>query len=275
MNAKIGADPEMFMVNEQGLVRSAHGVIPGTKANPHPLPMGAMQVDGMALEVNIDPCVERHDFSRAVTTVLEGLVKNLPEGYGISPKSHHFFPPEYMAEQPAVALELGCDPDFNAYTGMPNVAPNAATNLRTAAGHIHFGWTEDEVVDEWYMKLCCSFVRHLDFSLGLYSYLLDEDKERKALYGRAGAFRPKPYGLEYRTPNNAWLQSTKRMTDVFMIARKSFRDFRVGIEYPKMQERRTLNAAAVVELINNEARPHDARVYRRHAEEFIRITFNV
>jgi hypothetical protein len=33
----------------------------------------------------------------------------------------------------------------------------------------------------------------------------DKDKERRKLYGKPGAFRPKPYGCEYRVLSNAWV----------------------------------------------------------------------
>jgi hypothetical protein len=35
------------------------------------------------------------------------------------------------------------------------------------------------------------------------------------MYGAAGAFRPKPYGVEYRVLSNAWLTTEDRMRFVF------------------------------------------------------------
>lgn len=48
-------------------------------------------------------------------------------------------------------------------------------------------------------------VKQLDYYLGVPSLLWDNDPRRRLLYGKAGAFRPKPYGLEYRTLSNRWL----------------------------------------------------------------------
>ena len=281
MKLLIGADPEMFMTNEQGLVRNAHGVIPGTKEAPHSIPGGAIQVDGLALEVNIDPVETPKDFARNVTLVLGGLQANLPENYGYELKSHHIFPKEYMANQPAKSLELGCDPDFNAWTGAPNPAPDGATNLRTAAGHIHFGWTQDEVLDDWFLSLCCDFVKHLDYSLGLYTHLLDNDVERKKLYGKAGAFRPKPYGLEYRTPNNAWLQSPRRMETVFNVATKAWKRYKTNMSYhhnPKMRRCvgvAYLNDNYVTGLINNTLNMDETKIVKKYAEAWLLREFNV
>ncbi len=42
--------------------------------------------------------------------------------------------------------------------------------------------------------------------------MYDKDTERRGMYGKAGAFRPKPYGVEYRTLSNAWLSNDERIS---------------------------------------------------------------
>ena len=264
----------MFMTNEQGLIRSAHGIVPGTKEAPHSVTGGAIQVDGLALEINIIPAGNVIDWGRRISTVLDELKKALPAGHGIRMKGHHYFPEKYMETLHPDSLELGCDPDFDARTKAPNPAPNGATSLRTAAGHIHFGWTEEEVPDEWFFELCCDFVRHLDMSIGLYCYLLDPDKERKALYGKAGAFRPKPYGLEYRTPGNAWLQKAHTIATIFHISATSFRNYSNHSFYHKIRWG-DLSERQVVALINNELSPAEERLTRRAAAGFLKDVLSV
>ena len=44
---------------------------------------------------------------------------------------------------------------------------------------------------------------------------MEPDNKRKELYGKAGAFREKPYGVEYRTISNYYLQSKKLIYWVF------------------------------------------------------------
>lgn len=78
------------------------------------------------------------------------------------------------------------------------------TNARTAGGHIHIGCDQLKTEIE-----ICAVARLLDLFVGIPSILFDhseESKKRRRIYGQPGRFRVKPYGLEYRTLSNWWLQ---------------------------------------------------------------------
>src|SRR3546814_10561962 len=77
----VGCDPELFVMNTDGEFVSAEGLIPGTKSEPYPVKFGAVQVDGMAAEFNIDPVDNYNDFSRNVKEVRKQLKAMLPKGY--------------------------------------------------------------------------------------------------------------------------------------------------------------------------------------------------
>ena len=109
----VGCDPEIF-VKQGGKFISAHGLIQGDKENPHKVPKGAVQVDGMALEFNIDPADSEHVFVDNVNSVLATLRAMVPE-YDLAPVPVADFPLEYIAAQPMAARILGCDPDYCAY----------------------------------------------------------------------------------------------------------------------------------------------------------------
>lgn len=209
MQIKIGADPELFLQNpNSGEFVSAHGLVPGTKRKPHKVPLGAVQLDGTAAEFNIDPALSMQEFSRNINAVMTHLQGMVP-GYNLSPTPAVFYDQAYFDQQvPSSAKELGCDPDFSGWTMCENPRPNAATNLRTGAGHIHIGWTEKaKVWDEHHYMKCAAMARQMDYYLGIWSLLWDKDPTRRSLYGKAGAFRPKPYGMEYRVMSNSWLSS--------------------------------------------------------------------
>lgn len=202
---KIGADPEFF-VKKFGKLQSAHGLIPGTKERPFKVNKGAVQVDGMALEFNIDPAENYEQFEDNMSSVLTSITAMIP-GYEVFVEPVADFGLEYISKQPKEASELGCSPDFNAYTKMANPRPDAQTPFRTASGHVHIGWTKEpvDIDNEGHLEACRALTKALDVFLGIPSMVFDTDDRRRSLYGAAGAFRPKPYGMEYRVLSNKWI----------------------------------------------------------------------
>ena len=218
----VGADPELF-VTENNQFRSAYGLIPGTKAEPFPVDNGAVQVDGLALEFNIAPAQTAEHFVENINSMLMKLREIVPANYHLSSAASAKFAPEYLAAQPYEALLLGCDPDFNAYTMAPNPPPEADPVYRVAGGHVHVGWTKDaDIFDKEHRLACASLVKYMDLYLGVPSINFDDDKIRRKWYGKAGAFRPKPYGVEYRVLSNFWIGNAAYMHWVFTQTKKAF-----------------------------------------------------
>lgn len=210
---KFGCDPELVLLDKNDNPISADGLIPGTKYKPYKVSGGAVQVDGMAAEFNIDPAESYREFSDNIDSVLSELKKMLPKGVKFAALPAVRFSPEVFAAAHPRALELGCDPDFNAWTGNKNRPPRNRPDdpfLRTFAGHVHIGWrnpTEDTILDPTHISNCNDLVRQLDWYLGAWSVLKDPGTDRRRLYGRAGACRYKPYGVEYRVLSNFWVLS--------------------------------------------------------------------
>lgn len=221
----IGCDPEVF-VRQKGLFRSAFNLIKGDKKNPMPVARGAVQVDGMALEFNTDPVDNPDDFYVNVSSVLNTLRSMVPDyEIVIEPVAH--FDKDYFLNQPAAALELGCDPDFSGWTREANQKPSTDKPMRTASGHVHVGWGEN-LEGHGHFEMCCDLAKQMDFFLGLPSLTYDRNTERRELYGDAGCFRPKSYGFEYRTLSNRWLQDEQLIKWVFRAARNAWDEWRAG-----------------------------------------------
>ncbi len=212
MHILFGSDPEIFIEDmATGKYISAHGLVPGSKATPCPIKeVGHVQVDGMALEFNTLPTDNFLTFLRSVmglTNFLEAEIKRTSMDYRLAIQPSVFFDTAYLNTLPPAALELGCDPDFNAWTGAVNDPPDAKSNMRTGAGHIHIGWGDDfDVTDPFHLEDCRQVVKQLDYFVGLPSLIWDDDDKRRTMYGKAGTFRPKSYGVEYRVLSNAWLR---------------------------------------------------------------------
>lgn len=204
---KIGADPEFFLMDtETGKHVSAFNMIPGTKHDPFPVEGGAVQVDGMALEFNINAASSFKEFDDNITTVLRQLREMVPDRYAFDfvPVAH--FGQEYIDAQPDAAKELGCDPDFSAWTGSINPKPDGSLGIRTASGHVHIGWTEgQDTTHPEHIEACQMMSKQLDYYLGVPSLMWDTDTVRRTMYGDWGCYRPKHYGVEYRTLSNAWV----------------------------------------------------------------------
>lgn len=82
-------------------------------------------------------------------------------------------------------------------------------------GHIHIGYENIEnpfdgniyryQVDDQRAQI----VRAMDLHISIPLVLLEPDNKRKELYGGAGSFRPKEYGVEYRTVSNIYMINKK------------------------------------------------------------------
>ena len=248
---KFGCDPEVF-VRQNGQFVTAHNLVPGTKTDPHKVPFGAIQVDGMALEFNIDPAETADQWVHNIKQVYHALQAAVP-GYQLVNCPTADFNLEYFKSCPDEAKILGCDPDYNAYTGGMNEPPQGDRPFRTAAGHVHIGWLDDlisNVSDPGHIADCELIIRNLDYTLGIQSLLYDADNRRRSLYGAAGAYRPKPYGVEYRVLSNVWLESEDLQRWVFNTAKRTMELIESGVDlslddYTKTQTQRTIKNSDV------------------------------
>lgn len=248
---KVGADPELFVRNKKtGSIVSAHDLMPGTKLEPHQVPKGAVQVDGVAAEFNIDPATTSVEFTTNISAVMEALQGFVGKGFELVSEPVATFSQDYFKTLPEVNRELGCNPDWNAWTGQLTEKPNGEVDFRTAAGHIHIGWGDKmDPTDSGHIEDCRIVAKNMDYYLGMYSLMWDDDTKRRSLYGKAGCFRPKPYGVEYRPLSNVWLRSERLQGWVFNATQKCVLDIITnGI---RMEDS---YGDAAVDIINNSVR---------------------
>ena len=198
---RLGCDPETFLVDKNGKPISAIGYIKADKWNPMQIPdmpKGfTLQEDNVSLEYGIPPAASAQEFIGSINAVMQKSLDYLPE-LSFSKLSCIIFPEDQM-EHPLAHI-FGCEPDFDAWADKENRKPEPPHPfMRSAGGHIHVETEKDGK----------SVVRLMDLFLGVPSVLMDTGEDRKKLYGKAGAHRIKPYGVEYRTLSNFWIFSDR------------------------------------------------------------------
>lgn len=243
----IGADPEAFVFDtEKGIPVHAGGLIPGTKDSPHTVKHGAIQVDGVAVEFNIDPVQTAEEFIHNIESVKQQLtqyLKDVNKNLELRFTDTVQFTPKYFETIPKKDLVVGCDPDFfirNVSHFEAAVVPTFPKGVRFAGGHLHVGnifyENEDSVSKETkqkYMVFC--FARHGYLCNNYYtSKISSKEVNPDSLghsfsnirktgytprtyhgYGQPGRFRPKSYGFEYRSTGNWWVAAPKLQQAIF------------------------------------------------------------
>lgn len=212
----IGADPEMFIINEKtGDVVSSIGIIPGEKGDPWVDPTWpdgfGLEIDNILVEYNIPPALSKEQFISAIEfmkSYIKAFVKNVNPDYDILCTSSRMVN-ESELNNPIAQL-FGCCPDFNCYTGSPNPRPKGEkTNLRSAGFHVHYGYLNPSIDQSVEM------VKYFDIFLGLMSLFFDNDRKRRSLYGKAGCYRLTSYGVEYRTLSSKMAETTEMLSLIY------------------------------------------------------------
>lgn len=231
----VGADPEFFLKNGYGGVVPAIGKIGGTKQKPIFVDddgFTAMQEDNVMVEFNIIPARTADEFVRNINKGLTACIEKAKESHllpCILP-SAVFFARELMHPQ---AMEIGCLGDVNAWTNLPNepLDAKALGAVRCAGGHLHISYEFRSHLPKALDR--SHVVRWLDIALGLPSAFIDRDDVRRKFYGKAGAFRSRDYGVEYRTLSNFWLLTQDLQRWVFGQVQWAFKQMNDGLAIPQ------------------------------------------
>ncbi len=223
-----GSDPEFMLQNEQGQLKSAIEIVPGSKEERYDLKDGhAAYFDNVLAECSIRPGTSKEDAVSSFRQCFQRYAQ-LVAPHRLAVIASALYPEAELLHEEA--QEFGCDPEFCAYVlnVIPPPLPEDAGAFRSAGGHLHIGFNggawfdDDDDDDDNYsaeeleeLNLAVSWnsiwvARMADLFIGIPSLSLDRDptsKDRRKLYGTAGSHRPcKAYGVEYRPLGNFWLQ---------------------------------------------------------------------
>jgi len=233
----VAADPEVVVVNAEGVPVPCVGILPGSKKEPFSNEFGEIMEDNVLAEFTINPQNTAEDFSQAFDDQITALKEMLkPHGLGIAFKSSvHFKPEELTSKQ---AREAGCDPDYNAWAALNPTVRLGNTTLRTAAGHIHM----DIPTADRHPRNRQRVAKVCDLLIGVPLTLVSNDTERRKLYGGAGAHRPKLYGIEYRVPDNSWVENPELRRWVFNVVQIISNEYEYYSQYADQYKEKILKA---------------------------------
>lgn len=232
-NITIGADPELFIINTKtNSVVSAVNLVPGTKDEPFQIenmPNGfGLQTDNILVEFTIPPASTKEAFINNIEWMknyIREYLRNINPDYDILCKASMIVPSDQL--QSEQAQEFGCQPDYNVYTECENPKPEGTkTNLRSAGCHIHIGYENPNIYES------LGLIKYFDAYLGLPSIIIDSDTQRRTLYGKAGCFRLKPYGFEYRTLSSYMISDSKYTALIYDQIQKAIYAYNHGSALP-------------------------------------------
>lgn len=211
----MGADPEMFVEDENGVIIPAFDFLqPPT--NPH-IYGGAgnspkkysLFWDGFQAEFTIPEktCLEYYSdaIQEGLTALYRAAIKHNPNAR-LSLKSVMEVPQEIMQRATGEQQQFACSPSKNIYTESgesdPIIIDPAEVLKRPAGGHIHLGGGNIQKFDKKEMIKAIDAIAAVS-CVSMFAGF--DDPERRKLYGRAGEYRDTSYGFEYRVLSNAWL----------------------------------------------------------------------
>lgn len=213
---KVGTDIEVFLRDKTGKPIPCIGLIGGTKEKPRPLaglPDGyAIQEDNVAVEYNIPAASGLHQFVYSVMRAQEAVEAEAKKhDLSIAVAASMKFDAKQLRHPQA--QKSGCEDDYNVWEQAVNEKVELDKEIRGAGGHIHVSYTIDGKAPKYpeFLPETESLIMALDIVAGVPLSRLDTDTVRKQFYGKAGAFRIKPYGFEWRVPSNWWTQTPEYM----------------------------------------------------------------
>jgi len=205
----LGFDPECFLTNSKGEIKSSIPILQRDKYNPIQINEKEsinLFADNSLAEFNLKPATDKQELINRFKIAFQGIQSHLGKEHRILIQSAHYFKEnELEAAYGIDPHEVGCTPEFNFYKQEMNELGAFENTMRSGSAHVHIGHSALSNLDDKEKAL-----RLVEIFLGCSSVLWDNDKtapERRKKYGTAGAFRPTSYGAESRFMSNYMLNS--------------------------------------------------------------------
>lgn len=197
----LGSDPELILLNKQ-----TNAPVSAIGLN-HKSDVISLYADNVLAEFAHTPfnIVDFKDGMKEVLQSVTSAVDKFGDGctFSIGQCEAEFSSEQLSAPE---AHAIGCEPFINAYTDSLSVPSPYQDNYRFAGGHIHIGYDKASLPPHMLIKLLDKELLPLDPN--------KDSPRRSKFYGAAGSYRDKPYGVEYRSLSNFWLNQPELIEDV-------------------------------------------------------------
>lgn len=239
----IGMDAEFFLKQADGQYIAAARVIPGLKTEPHVLEHGVCHPDGLSLEVGAPP-------SKTPVGMVKNLFKVLDEVHQkfLTPAGCTIAYTEEVQVQSVQGaqpedLVFGCGTEFNANNpdNPYRTTTDQKQNNRYSGFHIHLGFTKGQASNNFTYLDMRRLVLCLDIVFR--EAKLHTTMRRAVQYGGYGAFRVKPYGIEYRMMDCTVITNPQKLSRLLKCLEKLPEIFQIAHGY-------THQAAQNTKLVN-------------------------
>ena len=246
ITATLGGDPEFFIEDSKGTILNADKFFPSKEK---PIIIGAKNdlqsklfFDGIQAEIAPGHTTCREYLTDNIWHCFNRVYRDIPEDHRVTLVPSAKIDKEVIENAGPEARIFGCMPDFNAYTLTVNTAEMDASEhpYRYAGGHMHFGISSNyqkEGMPEFDLAQKeeghIRAVKFMDLLVSIPTLMLDNgpgSKLRRDKYGKAGCFRPTPYGIEYRTPSCWWLKSPMTASLVYGLGRLAWTMMVSGVD---------------------------------------------
>lgn len=191
-----GSDPELFVVSKDNEMVPSQAVLDKDTV--------MVKKDGFQIELNPNSHSCRQSSATYINYALQEAHRLAQaKGYKLSFKVGHIVSDDVWSKVSMMLKRFGCNPTVNAHEKNFKRVTGLRERFRAGGGHIHLGFTLKATSD------VNKLVTLMDIMVGNTFVLLDRDPDnarRRKNYGRAGEYRLKSYGLEYRVLSNFWMK---------------------------------------------------------------------
>ena len=151
-------------------------------------------------------------------------------------------------EEVVESIIQGIEANILDYDGNIDVTPDMVVHMNYTLVSLHppciTAGTKEENTN--------AVIKAMDLFLGVPSVLMDNGIDRKKLYGKAGAFRSKPYGVEYRTLSNFWIFKPELIDWVWRNCERALGNLGAAAQASHVEECINNNDAKLAQALINE-----------------------